>query len=459
MQETELISNQDKARSVFISFLGTGKYEEVPYQLDNKEGAGAHKTAFVQEAILAEMVKEGKKIDAYFILTAAARNKHFSNLKASLLQMPQDLLEVHEIDVTGENESDFHWELMREISNVIQEKDNLYVDITHSFRSIPLVFMSLANILHITKNVAIKAIFYGAFDPARYSNSSATDSAQPITPVINLIALNELQEWSLAIQNFIKLLDNNAINSVSEKIIAQLKRKYKGKNESVNIFLEVNRGLKDLSNYIRANRGLELADFDFNKLKQKLDSFCEIPAEALEDGELLIISQAFGRIREKLKPFSTKQETNFIYLAEWCLEAGLIQQAVTELNEGSKLYFIAKYLNPTYEREIFHSMDNLNMIDNVIYEKAWPAKKGTNNVENPNESFLLALENDPQLNHIAKPYSNFQELRNNLHHLGLNFNVLSYDALEKRTKIFLDCWKTALQIEEIIEPADADQSV
>ena len=51
------------------------------------------------------------------------------------------------------------WELFEVIYSQLQEGDELYLDITNSFRYLPMLLVVLVNYAKMLKNVTVKAIF------------------------------------------------------------------------------------------------------------------------------------------------------------------------------------------------------------------------------------------------------------------------------------------------------------
>jgi len=50
-------------------------------------------------------------------------------------------------------------EIFTSVYSEIEFNDEIYVDVTHSLRNIPIIFMSVLNYAKVTKNCTIKGIF------------------------------------------------------------------------------------------------------------------------------------------------------------------------------------------------------------------------------------------------------------------------------------------------------------
>lgn len=89
----------------------------------------------------------------------------------------------------------------------MEEGDEVYFDITHGFRSLPMLGMVLMNYAKALKGIKVKAITYGAFDAlgSRFNiEERIPDPEQRIVPLLDLTGFHELQEWSIAADNFVK---------------------------------------------------------------------------------------------------------------------------------------------------------------------------------------------------------------------------------------------------------------
>lgn len=92
-----------------------------------------------------------------------------------------------------------------EISERMNDGDELYLDITHSFRSLALMSFVMTQFAQSIsdKNLKIKGVFYGMFEYRSENND--------ITPIVNLKILFELQEWIQAIDAIKKYSDFNPL--------------------------------------------------------------------------------------------------------------------------------------------------------------------------------------------------------------------------------------------------------
>ena len=91
---------------------------------------------------------------------------------------------------------------------VINENDDIVFDITHSFRSIPMLAVTVINYAKIVKKCHLKGVYYGAYEAAQNNEN------KKIAPIINLTAFNEILEWTYAADAFMTYGNVGKFNQV-----------------------------------------------------------------------------------------------------------------------------------------------------------------------------------------------------------------------------------------------------
>ena len=149
-------------RKVFISVLGTGYYGECVYARD---GFTSSSTRFIQHATLEMLTQKGNwtaDAHAYVLLTKEARETNWhipGGMRTSMrtkadepyaglesvidgMKLP---FEVSGIDIPmGKNEEEI-WQVFDIVYGVLQEDDEVYFDLTHGFRYLPMLVLVLGN--------------------------------------------------------------------------------------------------------------------------------------------------------------------------------------------------------------------------------------------------------------------------------------------------------------------------
>ena len=111
----------------------------------------------------------------------------------------------------GEEEIDYNSKLV--LSNIeaeLNEGDDLYVDVTHSFRSLPLILMnSLIFLSNVSKkHISIKAVSYGMLEASKELGYA---------PVVDLLPILRLNDWISGAAEFLGSGNSYKIADLIEK--------------------------------------------------------------------------------------------------------------------------------------------------------------------------------------------------------------------------------------------------
>ena len=191
------------SRKVFISFLGFSNYGACHYV---REGFKSSEVRYIQEATLRYLMDQSQwtaQDAAYILLTEGAENRNWvdngqldregkvieqTGLKIQMERMNLPFV-VHPIRnlPDGNNEKEI-WQIFERIFEVIEEGDELYFDLTHGFRYLPMLILVLGNYSKFLKKISVGGITYGNYE----SRNRETNEA----PIIDLLPLSELQDWT-----------------------------------------------------------------------------------------------------------------------------------------------------------------------------------------------------------------------------------------------------------------------
>ncbi len=160
-----------------LSFLGTRKYEMTTYIWQDLDGVHECATDLFPEAIF--RIFEPREL-LVFVTPQAKEHENFRTLCARLGN------KVVSIDIPeGKSEAQL-WQIFEKCAEVVSENDEVLLDITHAFRSIPLIVFAAAAYLRRTKDVTIRYIVYGAFEARDEQNRA---------PIFDLTSLLDLLDW------------------------------------------------------------------------------------------------------------------------------------------------------------------------------------------------------------------------------------------------------------------------
>lgn len=347
---------------IFLSFLGAGVYAPASYYWADKGIDDNPVQAFyVQEAVLNQIHVE----KALVFTTAGARANNYHNrlvrgeggnyelmgneglesrLKA--LKSKGQVSDFQSVDIPeGYTEAEI-WRIFQLVFEHINEGDQVYLDVTYGFRSLPLLAIVLLNYARVLKGIEVKGIFYGNFEAGKAAKASALANAStqaeketaeqlPIeAPIFNLLAFVNLQDWVQAASAF----EKGDMNDL-QKLLGQ---PHPDLAHDLSIFSES----------IRASRGLEVGrDIDFNGMKQRV-------VRLGEDSSLEVqLKPLLKKISEKLSGFDSYQLRNGFSAVEWCIQHNMIQQGITFLQE-------------TIVSLVIEQMSRVSMVTDLVYRTA-----------------------------------------------------------------------------------------
>lgn len=371
-----------------ISFIGTGKYQPIMYGF---EGKSAQQSEYILKAIH-ELFNPDK---IWVVMTEEARKSHFDSIKSQVDFTPIDI-------PSGKNESEL-WQIFESISHVVEPDTELILDVTHGFRSQPMLLLAVAVYLQAVKNVTITKILYGAFD-AKDENG--------IAPIFNLLPFLDIIRWSTATEQFLKYGSATLLKDILTNIHQDA---YKTNNVYLPKTLKVvGQKLNGLTQSLAVVRPQEVVNFA-KELPAKI-------TDAVKDIENLPKAKPFSLLMQKiqlrLEKLSNAQgelftNEGFIAQAEMinlCLQTEHYQQAVT------------------LAREVFVSKMCILNNYNVITER----EKGETSIYN------LSNVNKTMLSDFARECSEIWgilgNLRNDINHAAMRENPINSDSLIKQIK-------------------------
>ncbi|MFN5514219.1 MAG: TIGR02221 family CRISPR-associated protein [Cyanobacteriota bacterium] len=198
-----------------ISFLGFSHYTETIYL--HPTTAEAVKTPFFQEAL----VQFYQPDTLYVLLTKTVATKIPHKATASNWQTLQDRLgnrvKLEPIyDIPESNSPEDGWVIFDKITECLNPGDRVIFDLTHSFRSIPVVALLAISYLRAVRQVTVAGLVYGAFDP------NAKDRP---TPTYDLLPMLSLLDWIAAADRFVKVGDGAPLAELLKNAIPGSERK------------------------------------------------------------------------------------------------------------------------------------------------------------------------------------------------------------------------------------------
>lgn len=345
------------ARKIFISVLGTGFYEPCKY---TKGSFVSSNTRFIQQATL-EYLKvstnwttrnaDDEVIDRIIILLTngakganwdkniSKRLNHKTEQEESYMGLEQVLQDmnlpcpVETIDIPdGKNEEEM-WAIFNAVYGTLLPNDELYFDLTHSYRYLPMLVLVLSNYAKFLKGVKVKHISYG--------NYEARDTASNEAPLMDILPLTMLQDWTYAAAD---LIQNGNIKKLQElkeddALIPMLREKGK-KNIDRRLaegFLDAYiESLKNFLNDMKLCLSPNIiSGVSINQIRDCHEQVSEVLNQVIAP-----IPPIIGEIQQSLQNFESTDTMypeslhNGYEAAKWCYDHQLYQQAVTILDEN-----------------------------------------------------------------------------------------------------------------------------
>ncbi len=295
-----------------ITVLGTGNYSETEYQLDHREPV---KTCFFPVAV----AKWFEPNEIYVLLTEQARNhKNWRGCKEELAQFMSEE-NIHEVSIPeGKSEAEL-WQIFDAITKVVQEGDAIVLDITHGFRSLPLLAVLAVAYLRQVCGVSQVRILYGAFEARNPQDNS--------TPVFDLTPFVSLLDWLTAAKIFMTTGDGHELAELMESVQNQAHRE-----EAPNApkkLKTLGQKVSELSDNLLLSRVPALT-----KSAQQLSAELE-NEQLLEEVETWLppLKPLFEQIRQKYVPFTKDDLHTQLELIRWYKDHGHLVQAYTLARE------------------------------------------------------------------------------------------------------------------------------
>ncbi len=186
---------------VLISVLGAGRYQETTYEFEGIKEKTSYVLTVLKKAINPDKI--------YIIGTEKSRwelaDKEIGNYEKVLIPF-------------GTNHNEF-WQMFETLASLDVEGKDVYLDLTHGFRSIPLFVSTVMNFFEKVKNANIKGVYYGMFEVQ-----------EEVKPIIDMLPILEMNKWIEGYTLYKEYGDSRKISSLIEekfkKIPNEEKRNY-----------------------------------------------------------------------------------------------------------------------------------------------------------------------------------------------------------------------------------------
>lgn len=439
--------DSNRSRKVFISILGTGKYDPCIYRQGDFTST---ETRFIQEATLdfLRARSEWSPTDAaYIFLTPTARTSNWQavpvykddspkgedyiGLEPTLSQM-RLRFPVEPVDISEGGDEEAIWSVFRSIYDRICEGDRLYIDITHSFRYLPMLLLVLTNYARELKGAEVVSITYGNLDAKQ---------------LVDLGALIELQDWTVAAGEFLRNGRASGLAELTKERVDPILKATKGKNEVASGLSKLVDRLTTVSQSLTTIRGKEILE---GKIFKELDKY----THGLDAGLITPMVPLIEKIKDSFGDFDTKPSvSNGFAAARWCYRMQLYQQSITILQETMKAYVAASHGYPS-EEEYYTELAAKAFIiaKESISEDEWRLGKSDPTDREKRAKVVKQFLAGSAVRELHPLYTEIGQLRNDFNHAGFKSNAVKGRDIPGRIEMLIKRTEEVLRGKQAIEP-------
>ena len=443
--------DSSRSRKVFISILGTGIYKPCSYRQGDFT---CTETRFIQEATLDFLRKRSEWCAtdaAYIFLTPTARIanwqaepiniydshkvKDYAGLEPTLSQMGLPF-PVEPVEISEEGDEEAIWSVFRSIYDQIREGDQLYIDITHSFRYLPMLLLVLTNYAKELKGAEVVSITYGNWEVKT-----------EIKPIVDLGALIELQDWTVAAGEFLRNGRASGLADLTSKRVSSIQNEPGNENIDASRLDDLADKLTTVSENLITIRGKEILSGEIFK---ELDKY----THGLDVGLITPMVPLINKIKDSFRDFDTKPSvSNGFAAARWCWRMKLYQQSITILQETMKAYVAASHGYPSDTKRYLELASKAFFIAKTnTPEHKWKLDERNSTDREKRAKVVRQYLADPVVRELYQLYDEIGELRNDFNHAGIRQEPINGGDIPDRIDELISDTEEMLRGKQTIEP-------
>ena len=443
-------------RKIFLSFLGTNDYLTCTYF--GKGIEPVENVRFIQEATLSAYCRHWNEWDQGFIfVTKGSKSMNWvdngqqkrleekgicegleSRISKLKLPFPIEPVEIPE----GFTEEQI-WEIFQIVFDRLESQDNVLFDITHAFRSIPVLAMVVLNYARVLKNISIKGIYYGAFEAlGTTSEVKEKPLAERRAEILDITALETLLAWSGAIDGFLKSGNARQIKALAAEEFGTIRKNDPDSRAVAASFEKLASSISTFCDAITTCRGPQIP-WVTNQVQQKLAEVQAILEQPTEVAMGRAFRPLFDHLQGEVEAFRGAPINGGIQAAQWCLEHGLIQQGYTILQETLITFFVKKIGADPLDKKARELVPSAAKIVNEnLSRDHWRGESAKPENGDRVEHLRGVFRDDKE---ILKLFSRLSQERNDLNHAGYSGDkkdskkfFSNLDEHIKKAVLFLD---------------------
>jgi CRISPR-associated DxTHG motif protein len=394
---------------VLVTFLGTGNYAVTQYQLADH----IFPSRFACTA-LARWLQPSKTI---VLLTAdAAANSNAQNCAAELREIGTAIERVAIPDLVDQTQI---WQLFDLLAEALPPPPTpVYLDVTHGFRSLPLIATLAASFLRASRQLRLEGVFYGAYRPGA-----------PTTSILDLTPLLELMDWAEAASLLERAFDGRRIAELTSTRHRLLRRNSAAPTDQAPRHLgNLGQHLQGAALAYRLGRAREFIDHA-RDLSARLD-----PALPEAGQWLRPLPRLFEKIRSTYPTFPNDPLAAEHQLIRLYRDHGQTVQAV-----GLAREWIVSWAGRHAGWET-HTAEQRHIVERALHQLAGSTSHVPDNDDERHRRDHLqnALPPLPQEESVASLWETLTARRNDLQHFGFNNHPAKATDLERAANKLVD---------------------
>lgn len=454
------------ARKVFISVLGTGFYSECVYKMGEFR---SDTTRFIQQATLQMLTQQKvggewtKDDQIYIVLTEKAkesnwevpRGKRYNPKDAkevdyiglkSVFEQMQLPTPIKTIDIPDGNNEKELWGIFDKIYTVLESGDELYFDLTHGFRYLPMMVLVLGNYAKFLKHTEVKNITYG--------NYESRDKETNIAPIINITPLAALQDWTNAAADYLEHGDAAKLRECASIPLRNISRMTRGQDAAAAQLKRLTDCLSDFCQVVSLNRG--------KRIIQATESYgIKTNLQGANESYVKPLAPLFNSISDSVKDFKTGSINNMLLAANMSFKHQNFQSAITLLEEWL-ITLLCKQTNLDYHVESERDLISfaLNKNKHCCIPECGAYRKKDDDTEAVIDDILskiIKLGIDDR--ELAELWNKITTARNDINHAGFNGKAGQTKTLRKNIKTTLQNASALMISFEVIETSQSYSSL
>ncbi|KPQ38070.1 MAG: CRISPR-associated TM1812 family protein [Phormidium sp. OSCR] len=390
-----------------LTFLGTGNYAQTTYTWEDQEVTTKYVAAAINEFFDIDTVQA--------FLTTEARDTHW-------MMFSKAVKNAEEVFIPSGRSEEELWQIFEAVVNAVEPGETIVLDVTHSFRSIPLFVFLAGTYLQKSRNVKIGGVYYGAYERDRERS-----------PIFDLTPTLKFIDWLTATDKFLDTGSAKNLGQLLTNIQRDFYKQGRQKREPVSPRQLIGFGnrIQAISESIELVRPLKLMEetalldkISYEDLQNDVGAFAQPFSLLLDKIQADYHQFALPNPREASPQKTLSKQVD---LLAWYIDKSLSAQAILLGREltVSVLCTALKfdYLGKTERQDVERGLNSL---------VAWR--------ENTQQPRPLALEGlitmmpNLDLDWLSKFWSQLREVRNDLAHTEMRSDSLSAAKMSEFVK-------------------------